>query len=412
MSVPRQTGKTTLIRAMGVHRAGIIGQHVHYTAQTGKDARARWTDLKTIIEKSPIWRGRYKVSLRGGAEAITFHDHAGFHCFAPGPNCLHGYTPHVVCLDEAFAHDPERGDMLMGAISPAQQTILARQIWIVSTAGTAESTFLHDWIDRGLKNEPRVALFLWGASDKHNPYDLADIARFHPGIGFRLNEKVLTAQDVLGEVSKNTKAEYERAFANRRTLTRAHLISPDTWRGMTGNILAPENTGEITLAYDVGFDRLSATITAQWETKSGKPAAKIVKAGPGVDWLVDAVDDLIGKWRPRQTVAVANGDTLAVTAQLRHRDREIVELGEREYAMACGGFLTLIDNGGLVHDDEPVFEQSVTGLVTRPGAVDGVAFSRRHSVGDASAGIAAAAGLWLLTRGQDTGKPMIRFGAA
>jgi hypothetical protein len=394
---------------MGVHRAGILGQHVHYTAQTGKDARARWTDLKTIIEKSPIWRGRYKVSLRGGAEAITFHGNAGFHCFAPGPNCLHGYTPHVVCLDEAFAHDPERGDMLMGAISPAQQTILARQIWIVSTAGTAESTFLHDWIDRGLNREPRVALFLWGASDEHNPYDLDDIAGFHPGVGFKLNEKVLTAADVLGEVTKNSKAEYERAFANRRTLTRAHLISPDTWRAMTGNIKPPEDTRDITLAYDVGFDRLSSTITAQWTTRDGRPAAKVVQAGPGVDWLVDAVDDLIGKWRPRETVAAGNGDAIAVTARLRARGRDVVELSEREYAMACGRFLTLVDDAALVHDDEAVFEQSVTGLVTRPGAVDGVAFSRRHSVGDASAGVAAAVGLWALTRDTSTGKPLVRF---
>ena len=71
--------------------------------------------------------------------------------------------------------------------------------------------------------------------------------------------------------------------------------------------------------------------------------------------------------------------------------------------------MTLIADGRLVHDGSPVFEQSVTGLVPRPGAVDGLAFSRRHSVGDASPGVAAAAGLWIATADKAQGKPMVRF---
>jgi hypothetical protein len=103
---------------------------------------------------------------------------------------------------------------------------------------------------------------------------------------------------------------------------------------------------------------------------------------------------------------------LEVTAQLRARGRTVTELGEKDFATACGAFLTFIDDGGLVHDGGPILEQSVTGLVTRPGAVDGVAFSRRHSVGDSSAGIAAAAGLWVAARDANPGKPELYFGAA
>lgn len=413
ITVPRQTGKTTLIRALGTHRALVLGRDFFYTAQTGKDARERWMDLVKILRVNAALKERWTLSLRGGSEQVAFTDGAAFRVFAPTPESLHGYTPPTVCIDEAFAQSAAAGELLMGAIGPAQITIRDKQIIIVSTMGTAESVFLHDWIDRAIGGMPRVAILDWGADDDADPYTAAGVEAFHPGIGYVLNGKVLEAADVLEQIDRNTRAEYERAYANRRTLTTSNLIPADVWRDLAdADLAAPADTTTLTLAYDVSLDRLSSTITAQWITDTGQPAAKIVKAGPGVAWLADSVDDLIRRWRPARTAAAANGDVLTVTADLRKRGHEIDELSERQYAMATGRFLTLIDTGDLVHDGSLIFEQSVTGLVTRPGAVDGVAFSRRHSVGDSSAGIAAAVGLESLIAGEDQGVPLLDFGAA
>jgi hypothetical protein len=413
ITVPRQTGKTTLIRALGTHRALVLGRDFFYTAQTGKDARERWMDLVKILRVNKALKDRWTLSLRGGSEQVAFADGGAFRVFAPTPESLHGYTPPTVCIDEAFAQSAAAGELLMGAIGPAQITIRDKQIIIVSTMGTAESVFLHDWIERAIGGMPRVAVLDWGAGDDVDPYTAAGVEEFHPGIGYILNGKVLEAADVLEQIERNTRAEYERAYANRRTLTTSNLIPPEVWRPLGDEQLAPPaETRDITLAYDVGLDRLSSTITAHWTTPAGKPAVKIVRAGPGVAWLADAVDDLVDRWRPADLVAVGNGPVLEVTAQLRARGRTVTELGEKDFATACGAFLTFIDDGGLVHDGGPILEQSVTGLVTRPGAVDGVAFSRRHSVGDSSAGIAAAAGLWVAARDANPGKPELYFGAA
>lgn len=413
ITVPRQTGKTTLIRALGTHRALVLGRDFFYTAQTGKDARERWMDLVKILRVNAALKDRVTISLRGGSEQVAFSDGAAFRVFAPTPESLHGYTPPTVCIDEAFAQSASAGELLMGAIGPAQITIRDKQIIIVSTMGTAESVFLHDWIERAIGGMPRVAILDWGAGDDVDPYTAAGVEQFHPGVGYVLNGKVLEASDVLEQIDRNTRAEFERAYANRRTLTTSHLIPPDRWRDLgDAGLAAPTNTRDLTLAYDVGLDRLSSTITAQWKTPTGKVATKVVQAGPGTAWLVDAVDDLVTRWRPTDLVAVGNGPVLEVTAQLRARGHRINELGERDFATACGAFLTLVDTAGLVHDYDAVLEQSVTGLVTRPGAVDGVAFSRRHSVGDSSAGIAAAAGLWIANRDANPGKPEIHYGAA
>lgn len=419
VSVPRQTGKTTLIGAIGVYRAMVLGSDVFYTAQTGKDARARWMDLVKSLRKAPAFKqrlkdGRVKVALRGGSEHVEFGNGHVFQAFAPTEDSLHGYTPPTVFLDEAFAHDEMRGDMLMGAVSPAQQTIRAKQLWLVSTMGHSGSTFFHGWVQKAKQAAPNVAGFFWGAADHHNPYDVDDIAKYHPGVGMFLNDGVLTAADVLAEADRNSRAEYERAFANRRTLTLSHLIPAEVWRplGPHGDeppLVLPESFDEVTISYDVAYDRLASAIHATWVGEQGRPTTALVAAAPGIAWLADAVEQIDRDHQPRDVVATDHGPALEVTAELRYRGVDVDELGEREYATACGHFMTLVDTAGLRHDGSDYLATSVSGLVPRSGVVDGMSFSRKNSVGDSSAGIAAVIGLWRTQR-RDTAAPNIYFG--
>lgn len=417
VSVPRQTGKTTLIRSMGVQR-GMAGRDVFYTAQTGKDARARWFDLVKLLRVNNAFKRRVTVALRGGSEHVLWPSGAVFQCFAPTPESLHGYTPPTVVIDEAFAQTGIAGELLMGAIDPAQFTIVDKQIWIVSTMGTAESVFLHDWIDRGMAGGAGIACFVWGARDDQNPYDLDDIAQFHPGVGFQLGGKIITPEDVLKAVEKNTRSEYERAYGNRRTATLTNLIEAQTWRDLRYVVdkLHPKPTFDLAasvLGYEVAHDRQSATITALWRSTGGDPCGMVLRHQAGTSWLVDELDDLARSGRPLALAARDSGPVLEVTKALKKLGHQPVVLGEREYATGSGAFLTRIDDKTLswyAIDDTSaeLLERSVTGLVPRPAAVDGVAFSGRLSVGDASPAISYVVGLAAL-EAQHEGKPTIRF---
>lgn len=413
VSVPRQCGKTTLLRAIGTHRALVTGRSVFYTAQTGKDARERWLDLVKILRVNPALADRVKIELRGGSEQAVFPNGAAFRVFAPTPESLHGYTPPTVMIDEAFSQSAMQGELLMGAIGPAQFTIVDRQLWIVSTAGTAESTFLHDWIDRGIEGTPRVATFLWGASDDQDPFDLDDIAAFHPGVGQVLNGKRLTAEDVLAEAERNTRAEYERAYANRRTLTVSHLIPAETWSALKVDELGPPgNTSELVLAFDVDNTRASSAILASW-LENGTPMLKVVRAAPGMGWLARAVDELRRSWHPREVVALGTGPVLDVIQQVRTLAGEtdaVRVLSERENAAACTALLARIEESAIGHDGDELLAKSIVGLVTRPAGGDGVVFSRRHSVGDSSPAIAGAAAAWVAATAPINEEPRIYFG--
>ncbi len=403
VSVPRQCGKTTLLRANGVHRC-LCGRDVFYTAQTGKDARARWMDLVKVLRVNEALRDRVTIRLRGGSEQVEFPGGAVFQAFAPTPESLHGYTPPTVLVDEGFAQTAMSGELLMGAIGPAQITVTDKQIWIVSTAGTAESVWFHDWIDLAMEGTPRVAGFIWGARDDQDPYDPADIAAFHPGVGFPLNGRVLEASDVLEQAARNTRAEYERAYANRRTATAALLIPADVWRERTGPDFGPPADPRSTvLAYDVAHDRQSATILAAWAV-GDVVRVKVVRAEPGTRWLAPAVQELREQWRPRDVVAAPSGPAMETTELLDG----VTVFTEREFATASTAFLTAIDDRLIEHDGDPVLHDSVTGLATR-STLDGVALSRRLSVGDSSPGFAAALASHAVRRAP-AAVPFIHFG--
>ena len=149
VTVPRQSGKTTLMRTVLAQRAIANRNRVaFYTAQTGKDAVARWADLVKDIEQGPLARFVEK-RIAAGSQALTFPTGSRISPFAPTAKSLHGYTPHDVMLDEIFAWDAAQGADLMGAIKPAQLTLKDKQLWLVSTAGHAGSEFLKSWVDAG-----------------------------------------------------------------------------------------------------------------------------------------------------------------------------------------------------------------------------------------------------------------------
>jgi hypothetical protein len=263
---------------------------------------------------------------------------------------------------------------------------------------------------------PRVACFVWGARDDQDPYALADIEAFHPGVGFTLNGTTITAETVLSAADKTTRAEYQRAYANRRTRTSADLIPADTWAALSWDALdltdvaAPTEAGALHLVYDVAHDRQSAGIVACWrDPATSRVRIKAVYHAPGVSWLPDKVAELWAQLRPGKVRAAGNGPVVETTQQLAGRVPVDV-LTEHQYAAACGRFLSLVDARALDHDGTRPLAEGIAGLVTRSAITDGVAFSRRASMGDTSLGVAAAIGTWSAATAPTSSGPLFRFG--
>lgn len=413
VSVPRQSGKTLLLTVLLLLRCIQEDHHqAFYTAQTGKDARARWADMVKLITSSPL-RGLVRVRRSQGSERLELPNGSVFQVFAPTPDSLHGYTPPTVALDEAFAHDERHGDELEAAIEPAQQTLPHRQLWIVSTRGDVDSVFLDRWLEKGAAATPGVALFDWGASPHHDPRDPAHVLEFHPAVGLPAGLGNGTSVETITS-SKLSEAQYERAYANRPTqggdLKR---IGAQEWEDLGGE-LSPPGDLPLVITYDVAHDRSASTVSASWRDTSGQLCHKLVRWELGVSWVAPWV---LGFVRDHANVKVVAADDTGpareVTAQLRRlrlpRGLEPRILTTRELTVAWGELLELVKVHGFRHCGTGQLADAAAAVVVRP-LLDSEAPSRRFSPGDIAPLMACMVGLYATqNRPQLEQVPELRF---
>ena len=418
ITVPRQSGKTTLMRTVLTQRAlARPGRVAFYTAQTGKDATARWKDLIKAIDAGPF-KGRMETRLGAGSQAIIFPNGSTVSPFAPTANSLHGHTPHDVMLDEVFAHSAEAGEDLMGAIKPAQITLPDRQLWLVSTMGTRASEFLHQWVETGRQavDDPGagVAYFEWSAADGLDYYDPATWA-FHPALGHTITEA-----DLAEAAGSHSPGEWQRAYMNRQSAAAETWVTMSKFDALVSAEQAAPDWADVTLAIEADPLRRRAAILAGWETPDG-PRVRVVMSQTGTEWLAPAAAELWDEKRPRAIWADDAAETRSIVEQLGLITTKrsgaagvpVRTLGPRDFATACSQLKAAIESetptGRVEFGESGALRDAIDHVVTRPLG-EAWAISRRNSAEPVCEAIAAAVVLRAIQHTRPEVKPVIRFG--
>lgn len=418
VTVPRQSGKTTLVGPVQLDRVIVNrGIRAFYTAQTGKDARSRFRDLVALVQESPLDAvAQYRYSA--GDEGIKFPNGSELKIFAPVMAALHGETPPLVTLDEIWGYDEILGDaMLEGAIIPAQMSLTGnRQIWMVSTAGTALSTFMRKWVERGRettspkgKRWPKMAYFEWGLADGDDPYDPAAIAKFHPAVGHEINGTIVTAEELLkNDVSRAT---WLRAFCNVWLDASDPLFSVEHWTSLAKQKPAGvPSRSEIAVSYEIAADNDCGVVMASWRDENGRPCNRVLHAAPGTSWMHDLIVDIHHKWKPVVLGADDGGPTRRLTDRLRRTlgEEVIVTTNGKDFATACEAWLTFVRDNELIPDKTKTFSNAIAHLVLKRIG-DVTKFSRNDSTGPIAAACSGAVGLWLYDHRELLEKPVIHI---
>lgn len=428
VTVPRQSGKTTAAGPLQLHRV-ITSPRIKafFTAQTGKDARSRFNDLVQLLNESPL-APLVKIRRSAGDEAIQMPNGSALRLFAPGPAAIHGETPPLVTLDEIWHFDELEGDeMLEGAIIPAQITLVGKQVWMWSTAGTAFSTFMKKWVKRGHEGYPRMAMFDWGLPEGVDPYDETEWHNWHPAVG-----RTITI-DALRTASQTvSRAEWLRAFCNIWTEAVNPVIPSEEWAALAVEPDGVPRRRDLAISYEVALDNQCGVVMASWRDDTGAPCVRVLHAAPGTSWMVPLVRHLAAEWKPAVIAADDGGPTRRITSELllgytpsKFADirpdaaatrrasslpLEIFTTGPRDYATSCDQFLTWArDEKVLKHDGSRALSSAMAAVEIRPMG-EGIRFSRQHSPGPIPALIAGAVGLWAYDH-QETpiGKPTLEF---
>lgn len=410
VTVPRQSGKTTLVGPVQVDRCMMTPNiKTFYTAQTGKDARSRFSDLVKLLQASPL-AAVCKFRYSAGDEGVIFPNGSALKIFAPTESAIHGETPPLVTLDEIWEYTEALGDaMLEDAIIPAQVTLAGRrQVWLISTAGTALSVFMKKWVDRGRLGYPGLAYFEWGLPEGADPYDPEVIAAFHPAVGY-----TVTVEDLLQTAGKVSRAKWLRSFCNVWTETVDPIMPADDWAALAAQPAGgPPTRSAIAITYEIAPDNECGAVMASWRDAAGAPCIRVLHAAPGTTWMQPLIEQLHRDWRPLVLGADDGGPTRRLTAELRRSlgDDAITTLGARDFSTACEGLLTAAkESRTLKHDGSRTLSNAIAHLALKRFG-DLWKFDRSGSTGPIAGLIAGAVGLWLYDhRETPLGKPTTKF---
>lgn len=398
LTVPRQSGKTTLLLVLILLRAlGGGRQNIRYTAQTGSDARKKWMDdWLPVLNSSPFSRF-YQPRLTNGHEALKFTNGSMQGLLATTQKAGHGGVLDLGILDEAFAHADAR---LEQAVKPAMITRPQPQLWVVSTAGTPEkSPYLWGKVDTGrgiaeagLTNS--VAYFEWSAADDLDPADPATWWSCMPALGYTVTEDAVASDFASMELG-----EFERAYLNRwKTAMTEPVIPLAVWNALADS--ASEALDPVCFAFDVS-PSMWATIVAVGRRSDGRSHIEIVDRRQGTGWLAGRITELVGEHNPGAVVCDPVGPAGSQLPALAKAEIEVTTVTAQEYARACGLIFEAASEGTLRHLGDPDLLAALDGAVKRP-LVDSWAWSRKTSSVDISPIVAATLGLW----GLETKKPV------
>lgn len=405
--LPRQTGKTTVVRPVVTDRATETpNHHILTTAQLGKDAAARWADLVDDIEAGPLGR-LVKVKRGNGQELCTFPNRSLVRPFAPGPKAGHGYSPRTVVVDEAWAFSAEAGAELMTGLRPAMITKTDRQLWIISAEGDKTSEWLAELVEAGRASvdDPTstTAYFEWSAEDGADPYDPATWD-FHPGL-----DGLITLDDLATEAKpeNNSHSNFLRNFLNRRVGATNAILDLEAWNALAvpdGDVPEPE---AVALAYDVAIDRTAASIWTAWRDDAGVLHLHVLETREGAAWLPARVRELHEAGVAGVIAADDGGPARQVTDQLRRAGVPVETLGGRDAATAWGALKAALKDstearaaGGtavLEHDGSPALLGALE-YAAEKRTGDLRALDRTGSTGPIDPLVAATVASWFADR--------------
>lgn len=396
LTVPRQSGKSTLLLAIAIHRALAFAerQNITYAAQSGVMARDKMLDeWAPTLERSPV-APLVDVRRTNGHEAFLFENGSKWDLTANTATSGHGATLDLAFIDEAFAQVDNR---LEQAFKPAMVTRDQPQLWIVSTAGTAESTYLKGKVDNGREMAQRyatqgVAYFEWSSSSGDDPGSVETWQACMPALGH-----TITLDAIASDYASMELGEFLRAYLNRWLLGRADpVIAATDWSTCFDQASKAEDP--VALAVDVTPDRAYSAIGVAGDVVHGDAEhVEVVEHRSGTSWVVPRMVELAERHRPSIVVLDAAGPAGSLLEPLQTALEplgvEVRVISTREATQACGAFYDAAKEHALRHIGQSVLTAAVDGA-DRRAVGDAWLWSRKSSSVDISPLVAVTLALW------------------
>jgi hypothetical protein len=377
LTVPRQSGKSTLVLAKAAHRCSATEffgprQRLVYTAQTRQKAREKFKeDYAPDIELARRLRAR--PGWAPGDEHLRFPNGSKFGIESNTEKAGHGGTLDEAYIDEAFAHTDNR---LEQAFGPAMITRRNVQTIVISTAGWADaSPYLWGKVEHGRRliesGEPtRIAYFEWSAPQDADPFDRSVWRACMPALGFTIDEEDVDAELQRMLASEEGLNGFRRAFLNQWVPKGAAswAVPAEWWEACAD----PQSTidGKPLLCLSVAPDGATGCLLAAGRRSDGLLHIEVVLHGSPA--VVNATSVAEIALRQGAAVALHPGHAAgALRADLEKAKVRVRNITTGDYTRGCGAFYDAVRDGRLRY------------VAPQPEIAAALRGARRKFVGDA-----------------------------
>lgn len=358
LTVPRQSGKTSLILALVLHRALRWGgpQRIAFTAQTGHDARQKLLDdWVPLIERSALAPLVDRVYRANGDEAIIFKNGSRVEVLRNSISAGHGRTLDLAIIDEAFA---DEDDVREQALLPTMATRPAAQLLVVSTAGTDRSLYLKRKVDQGraaveAEADRGTAYFEWSAEPDDDPFDRTVWERCMPALGLTISENAV--EHALSSMTIN---EFRRSYLNVWSTVSEQMIPAKVWQACTSAKIAP--AGSLSFAVDVALDRSSASIAVA--DKDGN--IELIENREGVSWVQNRALELHRRWKG-SIIVDGYGPSGSLVDPLKQIGVPVITYKTADVTAACALFYDAVLDRALRAKSDDRLDKAINAAMRR-----------------------------------------------
>lgn len=363
VTVPRQSGKTTLFLAWQINRC-VSRRWKHpqrsaFTAQTGKDARDKWVDeLFPLIRNSRLKDlvsskgSRLEINEGMGNESIRFRTGSLIRLLSTATTSGHSKTLHQAVMDEVW-HDVD--DRREQGLRPAMITVPDAQLLVCSTAGTEASLVLNRKVETGRAAVEAdvgtgVAYFEWAAPEGWNLDDEDSYFTFMPalcpnppcrcaGPGENWRHTITSLDAIRAERGAMEAAEFRRAYGNVKTSSvdlKWQVIAESDWLALLDD--TSQATDPLVFAIDTTPERTFSSIAAVGARSDGDLHGEVVDHADGTSWVTARAVELNARWKPARWMVDAGGAAGFLIPQLQSAGLEVDSLTARQVGQAYGMF--------------------------------------------------------------------------
>lgn len=386
ITVPRQSGKTTLILCKCTHRCLAWPRMVvTYAAQTRNDSRKKWEDDYLEQLDHSVFSGKFRARKTNGNEAIIWYKtRSRFGISSTTEKAGHGSTLDEGYIDEAFAQQDAR---LEQAFKPAMITRTNAQLWVVSTAGTEKSLYLKSKVERGRAAVEAgithgICYFEWSADEDEEDYGNPAVWRtcmpaLHwPDCPPNCTAHTVTEAAVASDYLSMDLNEFRRAYLNQwcAAITHEPIVEPEVWAALGDK--RSKWHGPVCFGIAVNPERTMAAIGAAGERKDERLAVEVIDNKPGTAWIaarclaLQEKHESLGFWIDKRSAAGS------LIEPLREAGVVVWDLSTAEYAVACGQWYDDATQDKMRHREDPRLTTAMLGA-TRRDVGDAWVFDRR-----------------------------------